>query len=212
MKTIDKKSWPRASHFGLFSKAGFPHVSVTALIDCTPLMMVLKPSGVSVHNAALYALMRAVNGVPEFRQRVRGGDVVEYDVVHASTTVPISGDRFGFCNVHYDEDFAVFNARCDEEIARAEAQEELVDDVAHEDDWVYLSCLPWLNFTAMNNPLSGPDDFIPRVVWGKITKKHGVWQMPVGVEAHHGLVDGVHVARVFEGAEKTLGNVKLFGI
>ena len=177
-------------------------------------MSVIKPAGLSVHNAALYAIMRAVNDVPQFRIRFMGDQVVEHDVVHASTTIMLDGpdgdERFGFCNIHYSDDFAKFDANCQREIAKAKANDGLVDDVAQQSDWIYLSCMPWINFTQMTNALDGPDDCIPRIVWGKITKKHGSWFMPVSVEVHHALIDGVHVARFYQNIEKALGDVKAF--
>jgi len=210
LKTIDLESWSRRSHYELFRKVASPHFSLCAQVNVTPLMSVLKPAGLSVHNGALYAIMRAANDVPQFRTRFTGDEVVEHEVVHASTTVPIEDDRFGFCDIRYTSDFIEFNQRCEQEIARAKTNDGLVDEVAHESNWIYLSCLPWLNFTQMTNALDGPDDCIPRIVWGKITKTHGSWFMPVSVEVHHALIDGVHVVRFYQNIEKTLGNVKNF--
>jgi chloramphenicol O-acetyltransferase len=34
---------------------------------------------ISFFQLALYALLRAANGVPQLRQRVRDGEVIEYD-------------------------------------------------------------------------------------------------------------------------------------
>jgi chloramphenicol O-acetyltransferase type A len=56
----------------------------------------------------------------------------------------------------------------------------------------------------MTNPLQGPDDCTPRITWGRIEKRDGVWRMPVGIQAHHALVDGVHAAMFYRELEQRL--------
>lgn len=210
MKTIDLENWPRASHYHLFRKVTQPHLGLVAPVEVTPLMEVYKKDGLSVFNVALFAIMRAANNLPAFRTRFRGDSVVEHDVVHASITVPIKDERFAFCEIDYQDDFHQFNSLCQARIRAAENQTDLVDNIVGQDNWLYLSCLPWVNFTAMNNPLNGPDDCIPRIVWGMMTRAHNRWHMPVGVEAHHSLVDGLHIAQFFKNIENILGDIKTF--
>jgi uncharacterized protein YdhG (YjbR/CyaY superfamily) len=51
--------------------------------------------GISFTAGWLYVLMRALNSMPEFRQRIRGDLVVEHDVVHPTFTVMGESDVFG---------------------------------------------------------------------------------------------------------------------
>jgi chloramphenicol O-acetyltransferase type A len=72
-------------------------------------------------------------------------------------------------------------------------------------DLAYLSCLPWIDFTALDNALPGPDDCIPRFSWGKFVEaSDGRWSCPVAVQVHHALVDGLQVGQFFEAAQKSL--------
>lgn len=205
-RTIDLNTWPRHSHYTFFRGYERPHFSLTAAVDATLLMRDGKPAGVPVFNAALYAIMTAVNAVPELRTRFRGEVVTEYAVVHASTTVPVGTEAFAFCDVRYAPDWNAFNTHCAAEVAAAKTQTELVNNVAHDDDWIYLSCLPWVAFTEMTHPLAGRDDCIPRIAWGKMTETDGRWSMPVNLTAHHALVDGLHAARFFAGVEERLAD------
>ncbi|RYD86239.1 MAG: chloramphenicol acetyltransferase, partial [Sphingobacteriales bacterium] len=43
-----------------------------------------------------------------------------------------------------------------------------------------------------------PSESVPKITFGKYREDAGRKLMPVSVEAHHGLVDGLHVARYFE--------------
>ena len=84
------------------------------------------------------------------------------------------------------------------------ANAELKEHIEDSDEWIFLSCLPWLRFTAMSNPNSGPDDCIPRISWGKFFEHDSIWLMPVSVQVHHALVDGIHVGRFFEMLERVI--------
>ncbi len=203
-KTINLDDWPRASHFQLFRNMQRPHLGLTAMVEVSGLMERLKPAGYPVFNTALFAVISSANSIAEFRTRFREGEVIEHDAVHASFTVPIAGDRFGFAEVEYVADWHEFNRSCLAEIDRAKNQTSLIDKVATRDDWIYLSCLPWLSFTSMSNPFADADDCIPRITWGKITRSGDKWQMPVCVEAHHSLIDGYHIAMLFENIQKTI--------
>lgn len=197
MKIIDLDNWRRRSQFDFFRAVASPHFSLTATVDATRLVEDLKPRGISVFNGALFAIMAAANGVPELRTRFRGGQVIEHEVVHASVTVPIEDDRFAFCDIEFSPHWPDFDARCRKVVADAKRQTVIADKVAHRDDWIYLSCLPWISFTAMTNPTNGPDDCTPRISWGKLDRHGGAWHMPVAVEAHHALVDGIHVGKFY---------------
>ena len=77
-----------------------------------------------------------------------------------------------------------------------------LDQIA--DDLAYLSCMPWLDYTSINNALPGPDDCIPRITWGKIVERDGRWEMAMTLEVHHALVDGAQVGAYFAAVQDAL--------
>lgn len=190
-------NWPRKSLFEFFRQTAAPHFSVTAPVDVTRLEKSRRETGFSFFNAVLYAIMTAANAVPELRMRFSQDRVVKHAVVHASATVPIEGDRFAFCGVEYVQSWELFNAACQTAIDKAKTQDELSEHI-ESDDWIFLSCLPWINFTALTNPNGGPDDCIPRITWGKCEMQPERASIPVSIQVHHALVDGVHVGRFYE--------------
>ncbi len=201
MKSIDMKNWPRASQFAFFRQYANPHYALTARIDVTRLMVEDRQAGISVFNGALYAIMAAANAVPELRTRFSGEEVHEHEMVHASVTVPIEGDRFAFCDIPFAPAWGQFDQNCRQVIDAARQQVELNNNVAGKQEWTYLTCLPWVHFTAMTHPVDGPDDCIPRIAWGKIEPDAGRWFMPVAIQVHHALVDGRHVGQFFQALE-----------
>ncbi|MGL3600382.1 CatA-like O-acetyltransferase, partial [Veillonella sp. ZSJB6] len=67
------------------------------------------------------------------------------------------------------------------------------------DSLLYLTSVPWVTFTSISHPTHDQQhDTVPRIAWGKFTETGGRMSMPLSVQAHHALVDGVHVGRYYE--------------
>ena len=203
-KVITLDTWPRREQYLLFRGQEFPHFSLTAPVDITAARKRTRADGLSIFNVTLFCLMKTVNAIPEFRTRFRGETVIEHDIVHASFTVPIGGDGFAFCQTSFVDDWPSFNALCHETVAAAKRQTALDDEIAGEDQWIYLSCMPWIDFTAITHPLAGKDDCIPRIAWGKIVEDGARARISVNLQVHHALMDGYHAAKFYELLEKTL--------
>ncbi|MEH6528101.1 MAG: CatA-like O-acetyltransferase [Sneathiella sp.] len=206
MKNINLDSWNRRRQFELFRGFDFPHMSVTGPVEITEFMDQAKSRNFSIFNAVLFTIMKTANGISEFRTRFGGEKVYEYDTVHPSFTVPIADDQFAFCEVVFDDDWNVFDAACRLAKIEGEKQTELDENTSTEDHWIYLSCTPWLDFTAAHHPVASAEDCIPRIAWGKITNSDGRWTMPVNVQAHHALVDGLHIANFYKMLKENLKN------
>lgn len=209
IRDIDIATWPRAGQFAHFRAYGQPHFSITAPLDVTRLVHRLKPEGVSVFTACVYALTEAGNALPEFRTRFDGGRAYEHEAIGASFTVPLDKGGFAFCEVARDGDFDRFDQACSQAIAAARAQAGLTDTTRNQDAWLFLSCLPWLSFSAMTHAIRGPEDCVPRIAWGRYREDPaGRLVVPVSVQVHHALVDGEHVAAFFDAAQATLDSIR----
>ena len=197
MRYVDIQSWPRRDHFEFFSTFDHPHFNLCANMDLTAFYPAVKARGVSFTAAIVYVLARAANAVPEFRYRLLDGKVVEYEVVSPSITVLHDEELFGFCRIDYTEDFAVFAARAAERMAYAQAHPTL-DDGPDADDLLFMTAIPWVSFTSFMHPIHlDPPDSIPRFAWGKFFGDDRLLQMPLSVQAHHALMDGLHMGRYY---------------
>lgn len=201
---IDLTRWERRAHYEMYRRSEMPHFGFTAPIIVTNLLATARREKLSVFNAMLFCIIRAANRTPEFRTRFRGETVVMHDIVHPSFTVPIEGDRFAFCQTPYREDWPSFDTACRTAVETATRQTTLENDIEGEDQWIYLSCLPWLDFTATTHPLANKDDCIPRIAWGKIVEEEGRARVSVNLQAHHAVMDGLHGARFFEALQKNV--------
>ena len=58
--------------------------------------------------------------------------------------------------------------------------------------------MPWVSFTSVMHPLHmNPPDSVPRITWGKFFEEGPTLKMPLSVQAHHALLDGVHLGRYY---------------
>jgi chloramphenicol O-acetyltransferase type A len=210
MRIVDLESWPRREQFMLFSSFGFPHFSMVANVDITTFRPALKQRGLSFTVATLYVVARAANAIPEFRYRIREDVVVEHDVVHPSTTIQTGEDLFSFCTLDYTEDLSLFADRAAAQIERLKVNPN-VENEPGRDDLLLTTSMPWVSFTSMVHPipLHAADSF-PRIAWGKFFRDGDSLKMPLGVQAHHALVDGIHVGRFYELVQELLDRPEFF--
>jgi chloramphenicol O-acetyltransferase type A len=206
VKFIDVDTWERRQQFKLFSSYTTPHFSLTVCPDITGFMRIAKAEKFSLFNAVLFAIMKATNSIPEFRTRFEGEKIIQHELVHPSYTVPIANDHFAFCEAEYSPDWHVFNANCNIATEQGKSQVQLTDNTAGTNHWIYLSCMPWLYFTAIQHPVLDAKDCMPRIAWGKIEERDGKWRMPVNLQAHHAFMDGLHAAKFFKRVEENLEN------
>ncbi len=195
---VDLSKWPRADQFRFFRGYDRPHYATTSRIDVTGLLARSRASGQSSYRACLFAIGAGIHAVPELCMRFRGDVVVQHDMVDLSMTVPLPDGNFRYAYVPYNRDRAAFDATAAAIIAEVAMGGDLNANSGARDDVAYLSCMPWLDFTSINNALPGPQDCIPRVSWGKFVQDAaGRWSMAMAIEVHHALVDGRQVGDYF---------------
>ena len=196
MRRIKLETWPRREHFNLFSAWDYPHFNMCANVDLTRFYSFIKQHGISFTIATVYVLARAANAIPEFRYRIHSGEVIEHEVVHPTTTILVKDDLFSFCYIHYTENFSLFATRAAERIAYVKEYPTLKSEP--EDDWLYMSAIPWVSFTSFMHPIHlHPLDSVPRFAWGKFFKEGRFLKMPLSVQGHHAVMDGIHMGRFY---------------
>lgn len=202
---LELESWKRRQHFELFRGFENPFFSVCVDVDATAVWRMCKEKGSpSFYVATLFHSLRAANETEAFRIRIRGDRVWVHGTVRASATILRDDETFGFGIFPPAASLEEFNRHAVGEVATAKQVTPLVLPRPGEDDLVYHSSLPWMRFTAFTNALNGGQDSVPRVVFGKCAQRGDRWLMPVAVEVHHALVDGLDVARYLERFQQNL--------
>jgi chloramphenicol O-acetyltransferase type A len=167
-------------------------------VDVTVFYPFVKRNGYSLTVSMVYIIARASNAIPEFRQRIRGDQVVEHEIVNPGFSILIDKDLFSFCHVEHAEDFSEFARRAADRIAYVKAHPDLEND-PEQDDVLYMSPIPWVSFTSFSHPMQlHPADSIPRFAWGKYFQESDALKMPLSVQGHHAVMDGLHMGRFYE--------------
>jgi len=209
MRTIDMQIWPRRDHFRIFNAFNHPHFSMCANVDVTAFHSVVKQHKYSLTVSIVYIIARTANEIPEFRYRIRKEKIVEHEIVNPSFTILVNKDIFTFCTVDYIKNFPVFAARAEECIAYVKRHPSLDEDPKR-DDKLFMSPIPWVSFTSFIHPMNfHPADSIPRFAWGKIFEEKGLLKIPLSVQGHHAVMDGIHMGRFYEKVQEYLLHPKI---
>jgi chloramphenicol O-acetyltransferase type A len=204
---LDTTHWARRDAFEFFRSFDKPYFNVCVRLDVARLKAALAArDGGGLSLACYFIALRLANGHEPFRLRLENGRVRVHDEVHGSTTVlRDDGDSFFFAELEHTADFTAFVAKSSVAIHAARtmhaAFEPKPDDVAR----VYFTSLPWLHFTSFSHARNWQrEDSIPRFAFGRAEADGGRLWMPMSVEVHHALMDGVHVGRYVQDFEAAL--------
>ncbi|HUP65341.1 MAG TPA: CatA-like O-acetyltransferase [Thermoanaerobaculia bacterium] len=205
---IDLDRWKRGEHFRFFRSTALPFFNVCVDVDVTRLWgRSREPGGPSFYLGSVHAGVVAANAIDAMRLRIRGQRVWLHARVALSSTVLRPDETFGFARFAPAADYSAFERAGREEVERAKASPTPLAEPAG-DDVVYHSTLPWIRFTGFSNALPLGEDSIPRLVYGKCFSDGERWRMPVAIEVHHALADGLDVARFLEALETSLDSAR----
>ena len=205
---LDLASWPRREQFHFFKSYDQPFFNVCANVDVTKLLgLVRSRAGLPFFLAYHYLALKAANEVEPFRYRLRGDRVLVHDRIDGGTTILVDGERFVFCYFDYDEDFGRFAAKGSAEVEALRKGDGRMEPRDDRDDLIHCSVLPWISFTSFAHARRRNEkDSVPKIAFGKYFEDGGRVRMPISVEVHHAMMDGVHVGRYFEKLESYLAN------
>ena len=193
---LDLESWSRRELFEFFIGYANPYFNVCATLDVTGLKeFVRQQPGMKISLALHYFALRMANEIEPFRYRLQDGKIRVYDVVHGGTTVLLPNESFAYAYFDYRQDFDSFTRGMGKAIDELRNGDGKLKPTMR-DDVIYHTTLPWISFTSFAHARTpGRGESIPRIVFGKITSEHGRQRMPISVEVHHALMDGLHVGR-----------------
>lgn len=209
-RDISLDAWPRRAALEHFRHMAQPAFSVTVPVDVTGLRERALRHAATPWLAYHHAALEAANSVPAMRQTLLPADqgVREFGAVHASTTVLRSDGSFGFITLVRDPSLAAFAERARphlERVRQASGNLSAADEPGGIDPLatVHMTALPWFAFTAFTHARGQSDDR-PKVAFGRFKEEGARLLMPVAVDVHHALCDGVHVGRFFEQLQANL--------
>ena len=125
---------------------------------------------------------------------------------HPATTILSKEGLFNFCTFEYIENFSTFITRVENMVINT-LDDPAIKVQSGRDDLMYTTAIPWVSFTKFMHPMHfHPADSVPRFAWGKFFEAGELLMMPLDVQAHHALMDGLHMGRFFEKVQSYLHN------
>lgn len=206
MKIIDLEKWNRKEHFEFFSKMTSPYFGFTTEVDCTKAYDRAKEKNYSFFAYYLYKSMVAINSVDALKMRIVDDQIILYDEVHVGSTIGRADGTFGFSFFHYSEDFQIFNKSLQDQIKAVQNSVGLgISNDALPINHIRHTTIPWNSFSALLHPTNfDPKECIPKIAFGKFNLRDGKKYLPVSIEAHHGLADGLHLSKYLEEFQRQL--------
>ena len=204
MRTININTWNRKQQFEHFKGFEDPYFALTIPFDVRVAYKSCKEKGVSFFARYLHDCIKAINSVENLKYRILDGEVVVYDVIHASATLSRADNTFALSYIKYADELKEFIINLDNEKKRVR---ETGDFYPPENnlDCIHCSALPWVNFSSNKEAKSGVPDSVPKLAFGKVmSNPDGRLTMNVSIAANHALVDGYHVGLFSEAFQKNL--------
>lgn len=208
---IDINTWERKENYEFFLGFQNPTISITSEVECAGAKARAKAAGESFFLHYLYAVLRAVNEIPEFRFRIDAeGRVVYFDHVDMLTPIKVKENgRFFTIRLPWNTDFQTFYTTAKAIINDIDPNGNPYDmeKVGGKDllDVILLSATPDLYFTSLTctqEHCHGSN--YPLMNAGKAILKEGKLVMPIAMTIHHGFIDGHHLSLFYKKVEEFL--------
>lgn len=199
MKKLDMDSWNRKDHFDMFKAYEQPFFSVCATVDVSATLDYCRKNNVSFFICSLYLVGHTANQIEAFRLRINDNTVDVFEQCEISCTVLSNDDSFSFCEFGSCDSFDHFQQRAESKIEAIKQGHTSLEPTNSRGNEIFCSVLPWLHFTSFSHAKQYKEgDSTPRIVLGKYLQQANQVAMPVSVDIHHALADGLHVGQYFE--------------
>ena len=201
--TVDIETWERRDNYAFFRNFLNSWISVATEIDCTEARAAAKAAGRSFFLYYLYAVLRAVNEIKEFRYRTDSrGNVIWHDTVDVISPIAVPGRTFYTLRMiagivtDIPQDGDPYGA---EKVLQAQGDY----------DVFLLSATPDLYFTSLTYAQGAPGQptEYPLMNAGKAVMREGRLVMPLSIFVNHAFVDGAHISRFFKLVEECLKRI-----
>jgi chloramphenicol O-acetyltransferase type A len=205
---LDLETWPRRDLFEFYRSFDKPYFNLCTRLDVTDLLSALSArKHISVSLAYHYFALRTANEIEPFRYRLRDGKVVVLDVIHGGTTVLLPNESFGLAYFHYDPNFATFYEGASRAVTDALGKGGGLKLEETDDDRLHFTTIPWISFTSFSHARNWKrEESATKIAFGKFVEEGGRTWLPISVEVHHALMDGLHVGRFLSQLQNALLN------
>ncbi len=193
------KDFKRQGEFEHFNSFDNPFMIVTTRVDVTKIYNYALKHG-NTYATMGYFFTKALNEVDGFKYICEDGKIYKYDVISPSYTDINENKEIGFYTVEMCE-YEEFIKNFKEKKKRFLDGFKDIDNVG--DGVVWLSCVPWFNFTGVVPPFK-KDITIPQLIWDKFIFQDDRVYVNLMIMVHHGFLDGYSIGELVQKIENIL--------
>lgn len=201
MTKVDIENWPRREIYNFFSGVSDPFYMVTFRQDVTGIYRYAKTNGISFYHVMTWAVTEAVNEVDAFHYICRDSEIFRLDSrIPSFTDLRPGEENFRIITMPWNEDPLRF---CAEAAEKVSTQKCFIQAEKESDGLIYISCLPWLDLTALTNERDrlspgAADSSVPSIAWGRYEDIGERKILGLSLEVNHRFIDGIHIGRFAE--------------
>lgn len=197
---INIENWNRKLFYEKYREMYSPYVIITFQPDITGLLQYVRKNRLSLYFSLIYLCVKTADEIENFRYRFRGETPVLIDKTRAFATHLQPGCE-NFIEVDCDDyDDMIAFAKQNRAKADLPVKDLGIPQMAGRLDFINFSSIPWVTFTGFQRSISrnSGSDSIPKITFGKYFHQEGRTLLPLALQVHHGLVDGLHIGRFAE--------------
>ena len=202
---LDISTWARRDLFEFFRSYENPYFNICTQVEVTRLLEVLSQRpDISPTLTYHYFALRVGNEIEPFRYRLRDDKVLVHDVIHGGTTVLLPNEGFTFAYFDYQEKFDLFIREAQASVRNVRSGVAPFKPLDG-DDRIHFTVLPWVSFTSFAHARNKTRAVsVPKVAFGKYVRENERTHLPISVEVHHAMMDGLHVGRYLNRLQEML--------
>ena len=185
--------------------------SMTVKLNALKTYELAKKENIPFFNLTSACILETLNEIPEFKWRIVGDNVVEYEKINAVSPIMQNDYTIREIEIKPASEFGnifQWNEYVENKKDNIEDNQYLVEPMKRDEEPIAnLSCIPWIDFDSMTNIIASPNQIMPVISWGKLVDE----KIPVSLTASHIFIFGWHFKLFYENLERYLNNPeKLF--
>lgn len=180
--------------------------SMTVRLNAQKTYDLAHEKGIPFFNLTVACILEAINEIPEFKYRIIGDEVVEFEKING--IAPIIQEDHTIREIEIKplsefDDICSWNDYLENKKENIEDNLYLVESMKRDEEPIAnLSCVPWIDFDSLTNIVASSNQIMPAITWGKLTDG----KMPVSITASHIFLFGWHFKLFYEKVEEYLNN------
>jgi len=205
---IDLAKYKRAALYEAFKDREIPYFATTCNVEITKFKGYVDEMSLGFFIPISFLISKSINEISEMKHRIIDGELYEFDKVNPGYTILLADETFSFCDSCHFEKFEEYRKHSDEKIAQTKRFPDHRTEEKH--DMFFISNIPWFSFTSIVHPYTEKYSSVPVISVGKYFLQNNKLLLPIAIQVHHGLVDGIHVGKFYNALSDLCSSPELF--